>query len=88
MVEKIRLAMDLSYQMDIEQSESVFDEAIREWPEYPEPYLFKAGLYLNMFQNFNNETEEEVSKLKEQILYLNNKAIEIARKRIKESPDD
>ncbi len=88
MVEKIRLAMDLSYQMDIEQSESVFDEAIREWPEYPEPYLFKGGLYLNMFQNLNNETQEEVSKLKEQILYLNNKAIEIARKLIKESPDD
>jgi len=88
LVEKIRLAMDLSYQMDIERSESVFDEAISEWPEDPEPYLFKGGLYLNMFQNLNNETEEEVSKLKEQILYLNNKAIEIARKHIRENPND
>ena len=69
LVEKIRLAMDLSYQMDIERSESVFDEAISEWPEDPKPYLFKGGLYLNMFQNLNNKTEEEVSKLKEQILY-------------------
>ena len=85
LVEKIRLAMDLSYQMNIERSESVFDEAISEWPDDPEPYLFKGGLYLNMFQNLNNKTEEEVYKLKDQILYLNNKAIEISRKRTKES---
>ncbi len=87
-IEKIREAMELSYQMDIERSEAVFDEAISEWPEDPEPYLFKGGLYLNMFQNLNNKTEEEVAKLKEQILSLNNKAIEIARKRIKENPND
>ncbi len=80
--------MDLSYQMDIEQSEEVFDEAIREWPDAPGPYLFKGGLYLNMFQNLNNEKEEEVETLKEQILSLNNKAIEIARKQIIENPDN
>ncbi len=87
-IDKIREAMELSYQMDIERSEAVFNEAINEWPDDPKPYLFKGGLYLNMFQNINNKTEEEVFKLKEQILYLNNKAIEIARKQIKENPNN
>lgn len=87
-IEKIREAMELSYHMDIEDSEAVFDEAINKWPDDPKPYLFKAGLYLNMFQNLNNETEDEVERLKEQILSLNNKAIDLARKQIKENPDD
>ncbi len=87
MMEKIRQAMDLSYQMDIERSESLFDEAISEWPEDPEPYLFKGGLYLNLFQHLNNKTEEEVDKLKEQILSLNNKAMDLAGKQIRGNPD-
>ncbi|GAX59294.1 tetratricopeptide repeat protein [Candidatus Scalindua japonica] len=87
-IEKIREAMELSYQMDRERSEKVFDEAINKWPDDPEPYLFKGGLYLNMFQNLNNTTEEEVERLKEKILFFNNKAIEVAHKQIKTNPDD
>jgi tetratricopeptide (TPR) repeat protein len=86
--EKIRQAMDASYRMDIERSEKIFDEAINKWPDDPMPYLFKGGLYLNIFQNLNNRTEEEIDRLKEQIIYLNNKAIEMARKRIKDNPND
>ncbi len=87
-IEKIREAMELSYQMDIERSEAVFDKAINEWPDDPKPYLFKGGLYLNMFQNLNDETENEVERLKVQILSLNNKAIDIACKQIKENPNN
>ncbi len=88
LIETIQMAMDLSYQMEIKQSEDIFNEAIKEWPEDPMPYLFKGGLYLNMFQNLSNNTEVEREKLKEQILYLNNKAIDIARERIKEDPNN
>ncbi len=88
LIKKIRLAMDESYRMDYKRSEEIFNEAISEWPVDPMPYLFKGGLYLNMFQNLNNETVEKVDIIKEQILSLNNKAIDIACKQIKENPND
>lgn len=80
--------MDANYRMDTERSEDIFNEAISEWPEDPMPYLFKGGLYLNKFRYLNENMEEERKRLKEQILYLNNKVIDIARKQIKENPDD
>jgi hypothetical protein len=52
------------------------------------PYLFKGGLYLNKFRYLNDNMEEERARLKEQILYLNNKVIDIARRQIKENPDN
>ena len=80
--------MDANYRMDLERSEVIFNEAISGWPEDPMPYLFKGGLYLNKFRYLNDNMEEERARLKEQILYLNNKVIDIARRRIKEDPDD
>ncbi|MGR3302850.1 MAG: tetratricopeptide repeat protein [Candidatus Scalindua sp.] len=88
LIEKIRLAMDANYRMDSERSEDIFNEAISKWPEDPMPYLFKGGLYLNKFRYLNDNMEEERARLKEQILYLNNKVIDIARRRIKEDPND
>ncbi|MFQ5965024.1 MAG: tetratricopeptide repeat protein [Candidatus Scalinduaceae bacterium] len=88
LINKIELAMDALYRMEVQKSEDIFDEAINEWPEDPLPYLFKGGLYLNMFRHRNNTTEEENRRLKEQIFYLNNKVIDIARKRIEEDPGD
>ena len=88
LIEKIKLAMDANYRMDSERSEVIFNEAISEWPEDPMPYLFKGGLYLNKFRHLNENMEEERARLKEQILYLNNKVIDIARRRIEEDPDD
>ena len=88
LIDKIKLAMDANYRMDSERSEDIFNEAINEWPEDPMPYLFKGGLYLNKFRYLNDNMEEERARLKEQILYLNNKVIDIARKRIEEDPND
>jgi len=88
LIEKIRLAMDASYRMDNQRSEYIFNEAISEWPEDPMPYLFKGGLYLNKFRYLNSNMEEEIVRLKEQILYLNNKVIDIASKLIVENPND
>ena len=88
LVEKIRLAMDASYRMDNQRSEDIFNDAISEWPEDPMPYLFKGGLYLKKFRYLSSDLEEEVVRLKEQILYLNNKVIDIANKRIAEDPND
>ncbi len=79
-IEKIRVAMDASYRMDYKRSEDIFNETITKWPDNPMPYLFKGGLFLNMFQNVSDKTEEkEVNRLKEQILFLNNKAIDLLR---------
>ena len=88
LTEKIKLAMDANYRMDSERSEDIFNEAISEWPEDPMPYLYKGGLYLNKFRYLNDNMEEERARLKKQILYLNNKVIDIARKQIKENPDN
>ena len=88
LIEKIRLAMDANYRMDSKRAEDIFNEAISEWPEDPMPYLFKGGLYLNKFRYLIDNMEEERVRLKEQILYLNNKVIDIARRRIEEDPND
>ena len=57
--------------------------SISEWPEDPMPYLFKGGLYLNKFRYLNDNMEEERARLKEQILYLNNKVIDIAADKLR-----
>ncbi len=88
LIRKIKLAMDAFYRMDIQKSEDIFDEAINQWPEEPLPYLFKGGLYLNMFRHSKDNSVEESVRLKEQIFYLNNKVVDMARKRIKEDPND
>ncbi len=88
LIEKIRLAMNASYRMENQQSEDIFNEAIGEWPEDPMPYLFKGGLYLKKFSYINSNSDEEIVRLKEQVLHLNNKVIDIANKRIAEDPND
>ncbi len=88
LIRKVKLAMDAFYRMDIQRSEDTFDEAINQWTEDPLPYLFKGGLYLNMFRHSKDNSVEESIQLEEQIFYLNNKVIDIARKRIKEDPND
>ena len=88
LIEKIKLAMDASYRMNNQRSENIFNDAINEWPEDPMPYLFKGGLYLNKFRYLNSDLEGEIDRLKKQILYLNNKVIDIANKRIADDPND
>ncbi|ODS30752.1 MAG: hypothetical protein SCARUB_04130, partial [Candidatus Scalindua rubra] len=65
LIEKIRLAMDANYRMDVQRSEDIFNEAINKWPDEPLPYLFKGGLYLNILRYHNKNIEEENRKLKE-----------------------
>ncbi len=88
LIDTIWNAMEASYRMDYKHAEELFDETIEKWPDDPMPYLFKGGLYLNMFEKVSNESEEEIERIKAQILYLNNKAIEFARIRISGNPDD
>ncbi len=88
LIEKIRLAMDASYRMDDQKAESIFNEAISEWPEDPMPYLFKGGFYLKKFRYLKSDHEEGIAGLREQILYLNNKVIDIANNRITEAPNE
>ena len=86
--EKIREAMDSYYRMDDQKAENTFNEAIRQWPEDPLPYLFKGGFYLNMLRYRNKSREEENQRLTDKIISLNEKVIDIARKQISENPDD
>jgi tetratricopeptide (TPR) repeat protein len=87
-IEKIRQAMDAYYRMDDQKAENIFNEAISKWPEDPLPYLFKGGFYLNILRYRNKNREEENQRLKDKIISLNNRVIDIARKRISEDPDD
>lgn len=87
-IEKIRQAMDAYYRMDDQRAENIFNEAISEWPEEPLPYLFKGGFYLNILRYRNKNIDEENQKLKDKIILLNKRVIDIARKRISENPDD
>lgn len=86
--EKIRQAMDAYYRMDDQKAEYIFNEAISTWPEEPLPYLFKGGFYLNILRYRNKNIEEDNQRLKDKIISLNNRVIEIARKRISEDSDD
>jgi len=87
-IEKIRQAMDAYYRMDDQRAENIFDDAIGKWPEDPMPYLFKGGFYLNILRYRNKNRDEENKRLKEKIISLNNRVIDISRNRISENPDD
>lgn len=87
-IEKIELALDAFYRMDFERSVNILDKAIKENPDDPLLYLFKGGFYLERFRFQKGGKEEENSELKEKILSLNRKVIELAEKRIKDDPLD
>ncbi len=87
-IEKIRQAMDAYYRMDDQRAENIFNEVIDSWPEDPLPYLFKGGFYLNILRYRNKNIEEENQRLKDKIISLNNRVIDIARKRISEDRND
>ncbi len=87
-IEKIRQAMDAYYRMDDQSADNIFNETISEWPEEPLPYLFKGGFYLNTLRYRNKNIKEENQRLKDKIIALNNRVIDIARKRISENPND
>ncbi|MHC4321785.1 MAG: hypothetical protein ACYST3_05870 [Planctomycetota bacterium] len=87
-IEKIRQAMDAYYRMDDQRAENIFNDAIGKWPEDPLPYLFKGGFYLNILRYRNKNREDENQRLKEKIISLNNRVIDIARKRTSENHDD
>jgi tetratricopeptide (TPR) repeat protein len=87
-IEKIRQAMDAYYRMDDQRAENIFNETISKWPHAPLPYLFKGGFYLNILRYRNQNREEENQKLKDKIISLNDRVIDIARNRISEDPDD
>ncbi len=86
--EKIREAMDAYYRMDDQRAENIFNDIIGKWPEDPLPYLFKGGFYLNRLRYRNKNREEENQRLKDKIISLNNRVIDIARKQISEDPDN
>lgn len=86
--EKIREAMDAYYRMDDQRAENLFNDVISKWPEDPQPYLFKGGFYLNILRYRNKNREDENQRLKDKIISLNKRVIDIARKRISENPDD
>ena len=80
--------MDAYYRMDDQRAENIFNETISKWPEAPQPYLFKGGFYLNILRYRNKNIEEENQRLKDKIISLNNRVIDITRKQISEDPDN
>lgn len=88
LVNKIAQAMDAFYHMDFQRSEDIFDEAIKEWPDDPLPYLFNGGFYLELFRYYKDNPEAKAQEYREKSLHFNNKAIDIADRRLEKDPDD
>jgi Tfp pilus assembly protein PilF len=49
LIDKIGIAMDYFYRMDSQKANKILDDTIDEWPLNPLPYLFKAGLCLQIY---------------------------------------